>query len=92
MQLRTCIMSLVGALAVSAMTTAAQAAPLRGPAPPGASSLSIEKAAATCWWRKGKRRCSYGYRTYGYPEAYRTGSGRWWGEMDREGRGGRGRR
>jgi hypothetical protein len=52
-----------------------------------------------CWWRHGVRHCRY-YRsggTYGYtgphlPEAYRTGSSRWWQEMDRQDRGGRGRR
>jgi hypothetical protein len=58
-----------------------------------------------CWWHHGHRHCrgygygGYGYRGYGYrgyygplyPEAYRTGSRRWWQEMDREDRGGRGR-
>jgi len=52
-----------------------------------------------CWWRHGVRHCRYyrGARSYGYsgphlPEAYRTGSSRWWQEMDRQDRGGRGRR
>jgi hypothetical protein len=54
-----------------------------------------------CWWHRGHRHCrwygsryrGYGYGYYGplYPEAYRTGSSRWWQEMDREDRGGRGR-
>jgi len=52
-----------------------------------------------CWWQDGSRHCRrYGsaYRGYGYygplyPEAYPTGSRRWWQEMDREDRGGRGR-
>ena len=52
-----------------------------------------------CWWRHGVRHCRHygGGRTYGYsgphlPEAYRTGSTRWWQEMDRQDRGGRGGR
>jgi hypothetical protein len=52
-----------------------------------------------CWWRHGVRHCRHygGGRTYGYsgphlPEAYRTGSSRWWQEMDRQDRGGRGGR
>jgi hypothetical protein len=52
-----------------------------------------------CWSDHGSRHCRwYGapYRGYYYgplyPEDYRTGSGRWWQEMDREDRGGRGRR
>jgi hypothetical protein len=52
-----------------------------------------------CWWRHGIRHCRYyrGWRSYGYtgphlPEAYPTGSTRWWQEMDRQDRGGRGRR
>jgi len=57
-----------------------------------------------CWWHNGHRHCrgdgyrgyrGYGYRGYYgplYPEAYRTGSSRWWQEMDRDDRGGRGRR
>lgn len=44
-----------------------------------------------CWWEYGVRRCA---RVYGYgprrAEDYRTGSGRWWRQMDREGRAGRG--
>jgi len=54
-----------------------------------------------CWWQGGSRHCrsygspyrGYGYRYYGplYPEAYRTGTRRWWQEMDRDDRGGRGR-
>jgi hypothetical protein len=30
------------------------------------------------------------YHTYNNPDAYRTGSSRWWEEMDRQDRGGRG--
>lgn len=91
MQLRACIIGSIGALAMSAMTIAAQAAPAGGATPLRADTANVEKA-ATCWWRHGKRRCAYGYRVYGYPEYYRTGTRRWWTEMDREGRGGRGRR
>jgi hypothetical protein len=70
----------------------------------GAQSAAQEVAYRRCWWRSGQRHCrwsgpgpgyrGYGYRYYGplYPEAYRTGSNRWWQEMDREDRGGRGRR
>jgi hypothetical protein len=95
MQLRACIMGSVGALVVSTMTIPAQAAPISAK-PLQAGTINIEQVALTCWRRNGRRHCGYGYgpryRVYGYPEAYRTGSGRWWGEMDREGRGGRGRR
>ena len=56
---------------------------------------AAEKIARRCWWRHGVRHCSrvYGYRSYGYGRAedYPTGSTRWWQQMDREGRGGRGR-
>jgi hypothetical protein len=70
----------------------------------GAQSAAQEVAYRRCWWRYGQRHCrwsgpgpgyrGYGYRYYGplYPEAYRPGSSRWWQEMDREDRGGRGRR
>jgi hypothetical protein len=93
MELRACIMGLVCALAMGATTIPAQAAPAGGTAALRADTPNIEKAAATCWWRGGRRHCAYGYgpryRVYGYPERYRTGSGRWWSEMDREERGGR---
>src|SRR4249920_585962 len=92
MQLRACIIGSVGALAMGAMTIGAQAAPTVGATPLRADTSNVEKTAAKCWWRNGKRRCAYGYRVYGYPEYYRTGTGRWWTEMDREQRGGRGRR
>jgi hypothetical protein len=81
---------------MGAITIAAQAAPMSGASSLQAGIPNIEKTAATCWWRNGRRRCAYGfgprYRVYGFPERYRTGSGRWWKEMDREERGGRGRR
>jgi hypothetical protein len=63
------------------------------------SASRVEPIAQRCWWHRGERHCRRhgGYRVYGYtgphyPEAYRTGSGRWWQEMDRAGRGGRGGR
>jgi hypothetical protein len=58
-----------------------------------------EPVAQRCWWHRGVHHCQRygGYRAYGYSgpyrsDAYRTGSRRWWQEMDREGRGGRGNR
>jgi hypothetical protein len=70
------------------------------------ATSNAESVARRCWWRHGVRHCQrygvYGYsgqRYYGYsggysgphyPEAYPTGSTRWWQEMDRAGRGGRG--
>ena len=54
---------------------------------------SIEKVAQRCFWRGGQRHCASDafrrYREYGFPQDYRTGSSRWWEEMDREGMGGR---
>jgi hypothetical protein len=56
-------------------------------------SSSMEKAAQRCSWRGGQRHCASdalrGYREYGFPQDYRTGSRHWWEEMDREGMGGR---
>ena len=52
-------------------------------------SFGIEMAAHRCFWRGGQRHCASdsfrGYREYGFPEDYRTGSSRCWEEMDREG-------
>jgi hypothetical protein len=68
----------------------------------GAQAKPQEIAYQGCWRRNGQRYCrwygapyrGYGYRYYGptIPEAYPTGSNRWWQEMDREDRGGRGGR
>ena len=87
------------AAALTTIGLTAHAAPL------GASARTLsahngiplaEPAARRCWWRNGVRHCQrygvFGYSGPHYPEAYRTGSSRWWQEMDREGRGGRGRR
>jgi hypothetical protein len=85
------------------MFTAAAGVPNASASPSGAMlnlgmpDLSVaEKVARRCWWHRGVRHCRYrGSGAYGYspnlPEAYRTGSGRWWQEMDRQDRGGRGR-
>ena len=92
------------ALAMTLVTTQvskeAQAAP-QVPAVEGPAS-ALTAVAQRCWTRGGVRRCRwvgpryYGYRTryreYNNPDAYRTGSSRWWQEMDRLDRGGRGRR
>lgn len=68
-----------------------------------APAIGVESVALRCWWRGGRRVCGradrrryYGYRPrrgYGEhePEAYPTGSARWWQEMDRLDRGGRSR-
>jgi hypothetical protein len=74
----------------------------------GAQSKPQDIAYRRCWWRQGHRHCRwydapngngyYPYRRGGYyygptlPEAYPVGSSRWWQEMDREDRGGRGSR
>src|SRR5688572_12137504 len=78
---------------------AAQAMPGANAAEPFRNTSSVEPVAQRCWWYRGERHCRrygrsrvYGYSGPHYPEAYRTGSGRWWQEMDREGRGGRGGR
>ena len=59
------------------------------------TSISEQVAFRVCSTRRGVRRCHYGRGVYGYrgyiptdPRAYRTGSPRWWGSMDRWDRGG----
>jgi len=93
MKLRAYSMGAVCALAIGAMTIGAEAAPTAGRGGLGADTPNIEKTAAGCWWRGGRRHCLHGYRSryreYGYAERYRTGTRRWWSEMDREQRGGR---
>jgi hypothetical protein len=94
-------LSHIGCVAAALMTIGpiAHAAPLgaseRGLRAQNAAPLA-EPVARRCWWRNGVRHCQryrvYGYSGPHYPEAYRTGSSRWWQEMDREDRGGRGRR
>jgi hypothetical protein len=91
----------LGTLAAQAAPAAPSAAAM---ARAGADGKVQSIAYRRCWWQGGQRHCrgygsayrgyrGYGYRYYGplYPEAYRTGSSRWWQEMDREDRGGRGR-
>jgi hypothetical protein len=91
--------------AMGLFSLGAQAAPL-GATPDAAMIAGHDQAAPQsvayrrCWWRNGTRHCrwygsrshrSYGYTGPTYPEAYRPGSNRWWQEMDRDERGGRGR-
>jgi hypothetical protein len=88
----------IGAIAFSAAISGAQAAPV-GPAKAisEANAPLVQQTASHCWWSHGIRHCrhyrGHYYRAWRprYPEAYRTGSRRWWQEMDREDRGGRGR-
>jgi hypothetical protein len=86
------------ALVLAGSSFAAQAS-MSGMANDFGSSNAEPVAYRTCWWRHGVRHCRYhrGVRFYRYggphlPEAYRTGSTRWWQEMDRQDRGGRGGR
>ena len=85
-----------GAAAVLLSASYACAAPVFSVAPITASMVTA--TATHCWRSHGVRHCGprFGYqsryREYNIPEAYRTGSSRWWEEMDRQGRGGRGRR
>ena len=93
----------IGAVAASqiAMPLSGPAAPPSPAIQLSTADTLVEKAARRCWWRGGTRYCRkyagrrlYGYRTrraYGVhePEAYPTGSARWWQEMDRQDRRGR---
>jgi len=88
---------ILGGLAVASLGVTAPAAALPGLAEANPHASSIVKAARHCWWSGGVRHCRwggvYGYRShyhvYNDPDAYRTGSSRWWQEMDRLDRGGR---
>jgi hypothetical protein len=76
------------------LTADAEAVPLGNAQLTGSGAGQIEKIAQHCWWHRGTRHCRlYGYqpryRAYGDPQNYRTGSRRWWEEMDRWDRGGR---
>ncbi|HEU0159203.1 MAG TPA: hypothetical protein VFR00_07810 [Hyphomicrobiaceae bacterium] len=89
----------LGTLAAAAAPTAPGPAAVTAGTDGKAESIAYRR----CWWQGGHRHCrwfgpadrgyGYGYRYYGplYPEAYRTGTRRWWQEMDRDDRGGRGR-
>src|SRR5262245_9795564 len=98
------VLSATGAL-VLVLVVDARAAPTgnSGTLIAAAAGMSdVAQVARRCWWRQGVRYCrgyrtapAYGYRGYEgphYPEAYPTGSARWWQEMDRQDRGGRGSR
>ena len=96
-----------GVASVALWSVGAEAAPAASNLMPttaaavGAQSAVQDVAYRRCWWQYGQRHCrwsepryrGHGYRYYGplYPEAYPTGSNRWWKEMDRDDRGGRGR-
>jgi hypothetical protein len=86
----------ISAVGLGAMVANAQAAPLGNLTSPSEQQSAVVKARYGCWWQNGVRHCArgYGYRSryreYGFPENYRTGSNRWWQEMDRTDRGGRG--
>lgn len=90
----------VAAGGLTGASVAVQAAALSVPTSANESSLVQKVDYQHCSWRRGERRCFWvrsGPRVYGYygrprPEAFRTGSTRWWREMDYEGRGGHGRR
>jgi hypothetical protein len=98
-------LALIGACGLGLCSLGAEAAPAASTLMPsmaaevGGQSAAQEVAYRRCWWRYGERHCRWSgprYRSYGYygplyPEAYPTGSRRWWQEMDREDRGGRGR-
>ncbi|MGE3064897.1 MAG: hypothetical protein AB7K67_04885 [Hyphomicrobiaceae bacterium] len=104
MTARSLFMGAVTAVAMTAGALSANAAPAGGltgikPATPAAQPVAYR----ACWWEYGVRHCEwrggpryyngygYGYRSEGGPrdpDAYRTGSSRWWREMDREDRGG----
>lgn len=102
------LIAICGATSLGLSPLGAQAAPaapgLTQMAVVGAHSKPQEVAYRRCWWRHGHRHCRWydapyrGHRGYGYyygptlPEAYPVGSSRWWQEMDREDRGGRGSR
>jgi hypothetical protein len=100
MQKRTVIW-MAGLVAFAAAGTGAQAAPattsFSNPGLAAAAPSAVETVAyRRCVWIQGERVCRW-YRSprvreYGYPEDYRTGSNRWWQEMDRDDRGGRGGR
>jgi hypothetical protein len=103
MKLKLLICATGCALVLAGSSFAAQAS-MSGMANDFGSSAQMQSNAEpvayrTCWWHHGVRHCRYhrGVRFYRYggphlPEAYRTGSTRWWQEMDRQDRGGRGGR
>jgi hypothetical protein len=103
---RLALFGIFSAASLALGTPAGQAAPsaslAKTMAAVGAQAKPETIAYRRCWLRNGQRYCrwyespyrGYGYRYYGptIPEAYPTGSSRWWQEMDREDRGGRGGR
>jgi hypothetical protein len=98
-------MRLKGSIAVTAGAAAGLFSASYACAAPGtvampATATAVTPVAEHCWHSRGVRHCRwfgprYGYRAryrvYNIPDVYRTGSSRWWEEMDRQDRGGRGR-
>ena len=103
MEMRHWLIGAAGAVALAASAAAASAAPagsMTGDLKSAAQAGSdVESVAYRRCWRNGygERVCRWVGGGYGYrwspnvPEAYRTGSSRWWQEMDRQDRGGRSR-
>jgi hypothetical protein len=94
---------LVVGVVLASIAGTAQAAPVNQAAELRFAPGAVENVQYRCWWRNGYRVCDwygprvydwyyedpvYGWRVPSRPEDYRTGSGAWWEEMDRENRGG----
>ena len=81
-------------VALSAVAQAAPASNAGGIVVSTEHASAVEKVARRCWWQDGQRYCRRVSFSYGQPrpEELHTGSSEWWRAMDREGRGGFGRR
>lgn len=97
------VVSLATTVLLCTIAGVAQAAPASNVSSsylPVEHASAIERVARVCWWEDGRRWCGRVGRRYGYgyyygaprPEELHTGSTEWWRAMDREGRGGFGRR
>lgn len=105
MEMRLWLIGAGGAIALAASAAAVKAAPagaMTGDLKVAAQAASSVDSVAyrRCWrnrngdrvCRRVSRRNVYGYQySPNVPEAYPVGSARWWQEMDRQDRGGRGR-
>ena len=97
------MLAAASAALISAMSVAAGAAPASNAGRTllaAGQTSAVEKVSHRCWWSYGQKYCIIEGRrikivdsVYGAPrpEEIETGTGLWWGAMDREGRGGRGR-